>query len=71
MATPSPNRLAIQRITCPVHELINILDGNIGLQPQVPRGGTHSKGVGSELPIFFPNLFLLQLVLFTVDVDPL
>ena len=36
-------------ITCPALELINIQDGNIGLQLQVPRGGTHPNGVGSEL----------------------
>ena len=40
------------KITCPALELINIQDGNIGLQLQVPRGGTHPNGVGSELTIF-------------------
>ena len=61
------------KITCPALELINIQDGNIGLQLQVPRGGTNPNGVGSELKnFFFSNLyFLLQLVSFTFDSDPL
>ena len=42
-----------QKITCPALELINIQDGNIGLQLQVPRGGTNPNGVGSELTNFF------------------
>ena len=42
-----------QKITCPALELINIHDGNIALQLQVPRGGTNPNGVGSELTIFF------------------
>ena len=47
-----------QKITCPALELINIQDGNIGLQLQVPRGGTNLNGVGSEFTIFFcSNLF--------------
>ena len=38
--------------------IINIQDGNIGLQLQVPRGGANPNGVGSELTIFFcSNLF--------------
>ena len=41
------------KITCPALELINMLDGNIGLHFQVPRGGTHPNGVGSELTKFF------------------
>ena len=61
------------KITCPVLKLINIQDGNIGLQLQVPRGGTHPNGFGSKLTIFLTcsDLFLLQLVSFTVDSDPL
>ena len=51
--------------------IINIQDGNIGLQLQVPRGGANPNGVGSELTIFFARIsFLLQLVSFTVDSDP-
>ena len=34
-------------------QLTNIQDGNIGLHLQVPRGGAHPNGVGSELTIFF------------------
>ena len=46
------------KITCPALELTNIQDGNTGLHLQVPRGGTHPSGVGSELTIFFcSNLF--------------
>ena len=61
------------KITCPALELINIQDGNIGLQLQVPRGGTNPNGVGSELTKFFllESLCLFQLVSFTVDSDPL
>ena len=36
----------------PKPELTNIQDGNIGLHLQVPCGGTHPNGVGSELTIF-------------------
>ena len=59
--------------TSPALELTNIQDGNIGLHLQVPRGGTHLNGVGSELTFFYlhRSLFLLQLVSFTVDSDPL
>ena len=58
--------------TCPALDLTNIQDGNIGLHLQIPRGGTHPNGVGSELTIFFARIFvLLQLVSFTVDSDPL
>ena len=39
--------------TCPALEMINIQDGNFGLQLQVPCGGTHLNGVGSELAFFF------------------
>ena len=59
------------KITSPALELTNIQDGNIGLQLQVPRGGTNPNGVGSELTIFSRISFLLQLVSFTVDSDPL
>ena len=68
------NKRFSQKITSPASELTNIQDGNIGLHLQVPRGVTHPNGVGSELTIFFIfwNLaFLLQLVSFTVDSDPL
>ena len=41
------------KITSPALELTNIQDGNIGLHLQVPRGGTHLNGVGSELTIFY------------------
>ena len=37
----------------PALELTNIQDENIGLHLQVPRGGTHLNGVGSELTIFY------------------
>ena len=62
-----------QEITCPALELTNIQDGNIGFQLQVPRGGTHLNGVGNEPTIFLLGsfFFLLQLVSFTVDSDPL
>ena len=39
--------------TCRALELTNIQDGNIGLHLQVPRGGTHPYGVGSELTKIF------------------
>ena len=42
-----------QKVTCQALELINIQDGNIGLQLLVPRGGTKPNGVGSELTKFF------------------
>ena len=41
-----------------------------GIPLQAHRGGTSLNGIGSELTIFL-NLFLLQLVSFTVDSDPL
>ena len=56
-------------VTSPALELTNIQDGNIGLHLQVPRGGTHPNGVGSELTGFLLS-FLLQLFSFTVDGDP-
>ena len=40
------------KITCPALEFINIQDGNVGFHFQIPRGGTHPNGVGSELTIF-------------------
>ena len=40
------------KITSAALELTNIQDGNIGLQLQVPRGGTHPNGVGSEVTFF-------------------
>ena len=49
-------------------ELTNIQDGNIGFHLQVPRGGTHPNGVGSELTKFFARIvfcyswFRLQLI---------
>ena len=49
------------KITSPALELTNVQDGNIGLHLQVPRGGTHLNGVGSELTIFF---ILLRISLF-------
>ena len=49
----------------------NIQDGNIALHLQAPHGGTHPNGVGSELTFFCSNFFLLQLVSFTIDSDPL
>ena len=58
-----------QKITCPTLELINIQDGNIGLQLQVLREGTNPNGVGSEFhTIFFARIsffyswFRLQLI---------
>ena len=61
------------KITSPAPELTNTQDGSIGLHLQVPRGGTHLNGVGSELTFFYfcSDLFLLQLVWFTVDGGPL
>ena len=41
------------KITSPAPELTNTQDGNIGLHLQVPRGGTHLNGVGSELTFFY------------------
>ena len=65
-------RSFLWKITSPALELTNIQDGNIGFHLQIPRCGTHPNGVGSGLTIFFcSNLFLLQLVPFTVDSDPL
>ena len=43
-------------ITCPALELTHIQDGNVGFHLQVPRGGTHPNGVGSELT----KIFLLE-----------
>ena len=61
-----------QKKTCPALELINTRDGNIGLQVQVPRGGTNPNGVGSELTKkFLLASSLLQLVSLTVDSEPL
>ena len=37
------------KITSPASELTNTQDGSIGLHLQVPHGGTHLNGVGSEL----------------------
>ena len=46
------------KITSPALELTNMQDGNICVRLQVPRGGTHPNGVGSELTFFFcSNLF--------------
>ena len=61
------------KITSPVPELTNTQDESIGLHLQAPRGGTHLNGVGSELTkvVFCSDLFLLQLVSFTVGSDPL
>ena len=42
------------KITCVALEVINIQDGNIGLQLQVLRGGTNPNGVGSE----YTNVFV-------------
>ena len=66
--SPTRTRSFLRRLLL---ELTNIQGGNIGLHLQVPRGGTHPNGVGSELTIFFCSLFLLQLVSFAVDGDPL
>ena len=66
------NKKFSPKITSPAPELINTQDESIGLHLQVPRGGTHLNGVGSELNFFFcSDLFLLQLVSFTVDRDAL
>ena len=46
------------KISCPALELINIQDGNIGLQLQASRGGTNPNGVGSELTNFFVRISL-------------
>ena len=46
------------KITCLALELTNIQDQNIGLHLQVPRGGTHPDGVGSELIFFLALLFV-------------
>ena len=57
-----------QRRTCPRLELFNILDGNINLHLQVPRGGTNPNGVGCELTFFLleslfcSSWFRLQLI---------
>ena len=60
------------KITSPAPELTSTQDGSIDLHLQVPRGGTHLNGVGSELVIFFLlRCLLLELVSFTVDSDPL
>ena len=48
------------KIICPALELTNIQDGNIGFHLQVPRGGAHTNGVGSELT----NFFLLESLFF-------
>ena len=43
----------------PALQLINIQDGNVGLQLQVPRGGTNPNGVESELTkLFFGRISL-------------
>ena len=48
------------KITSPAPELTNTQDGSIGLHLQVPRGGTHLNGVGSELTIFsFAQIFFV------------
>ena len=54
-----PSRSAKTHTTRAV-ELINIQGGTIGFQLQVPRGGTHPNGVGSELTKFCcSNLFFV------------
>ena len=57
------------KIPSPALGLIKVQDGNIGFQHQVPRGGTHPNGVGSELTNFFlleslfcDSWFRLQLI---------
>ena len=40
------------KITSPALELTNTQDVNIGLHQQVPGGGKHLNGVGSELTFF-------------------
>ena len=52
-ANTTRTRSFLRRLLSPALELTNIQDGNIGLHLQVPRGGTHPNGVGSELTIFF------------------
>ena len=62
------------KMTSPALELTNIQHGNIGFHLQVPHGGAHPNGVGCELTFFLLSShfsLLLQLVSFTVDVDPL
>ena len=59
------------KITCPALEVTNIQDGNIGLHLQVPRGGTHPNGVELTLVFCSSLFFLLLLVSFTADSDPL
>ena len=49
------------KITSPALESFNLQDGNMGLQLQVPRGGTNPNGVGSELTQIF---FLLESLFF-------
>ena len=52
------NKKFSPKITSPALELPNIQDGNIGFDLQVPRGGTHLDGVGSELTfLFLESLF--------------
>ena len=41
------------KMTCPALELTNTQDGIVGFHSQLPRGGTHPKGVGSELTFFY------------------
>ena len=61
------------KIICPALELINILYGTIGFHLQVPRGGVRIRmELEVKLTVFFcSNLFLFQLVSFTVDSGPL
>ena len=59
------------KITSPAPELTNTQDGSIGFHLQVPRGGTHLNGVGSELTFLIFAQILSQLVSLTVDSDPL
>ena len=40
------------KLISPALELTEIQDVNIGLHLQVPRGGSHLNGVGSELTYF-------------------
>ena len=40
------------KIISPAPELTNTQDGNMVFHLQVPRGGTHLNGVGSELTFF-------------------
>ena len=46
------------KITSPALEMTNIQDGNVGFHLQVPRGGSHPNGVGSELTFFFALFFV-------------